>query len=88
MFKGLKVVDEVILQSKSTILSYGSSKYKAGFAGDSVLRAFSNAIDGQFCHNRVIVAKGEKESFVNYETQSKRGIFFLEYLIEHGIVIN
>ena len=68
----------------SIVIDNGSGRMKAGFAGDDAPRTVFPSIVGRFN----IIGRRDKEFYVGYEAQLRRGILKLHHPIEHGIIKN
>ncbi|KAG8389816.1 hypothetical protein BUALT_Bualt01G0017800 [Buddleja alternifolia] len=65
------------------VVDIGTGTVKAGFAGDDGPRAVFPSIVGRPRHTGVM---GQKDVYVGYEAECRRGILRWNYPIEHGIV--
>jgi len=61
---------------------------KAGFAGDDAPRCVFPSIVGRPKTESAMMGTAKKDAYIGDDAQAQRGILFIKYPIEHGIITN
>ncbi|OMJ71165.1 hypothetical protein SteCoe_30709 [Stentor coeruleus] len=77
-----------MLDMLSLVIDNGSDTCKAGFSGEDEPRAVFPNIVGRPYMPGIIMGTNEKEVYIGYEAQAKRGVLNIKCPIEHGIITN
>lgn len=74
------------LHNAPIVIDNGSGTIRAGFAGEDVPRCFFPSYVGRPKHVRTMAGALEGELFIGPQAQQYRGLFKINYPLEHGIV--
>lgn len=72
----------------AVVIDNGSGRCKAGLAGEDCPKAVFAAMVGRPKQKGVMVGAGAKEEYVGDAAMARRGVLFIKYPLEHGIVTN
>ncbi|XP_064595283.1 uncharacterized protein LOC135461926 isoform X2 [Liolophura sinensis] len=73
-------------ETMNIVIDNGSCVCKMGFAGDDAPRCLSSSVVGRTRHAQVMVGLGNRDTYIGYMAQEKRGMLSLEYPIKRGVV--
>lgn len=74
------------LHNAPIVIDNGSGTIRAGFAGEDVPKCFFPSYVGRPKHIRTMAGALEGELFIGPQAQQYRGLFKINYPLEHGIV--
>ena len=74
------------LHNAPIVLDNGSGTIRAGFAGQDVPKCFFPSFVGRPKHVRTMAGALEGDVFIGPQAQQYRGLFKINYPLEHGIV--
>lgn len=74
------------LHNAPIVLDNGSGTIRAGFAGQDVPKCFFPSFVGRPKHIRTMAGALEGDVFIGPQAQQYRGLFKINYPLEHGIV--
>ncbi|CAP23502.1 Protein CBG03145 [Caenorhabditis briggsae] len=81
-------MDYDVIANQPVVIDNGSGVIKAGFAGEQQPKVrFANFV-GRPKYHRVMAGGLEGDIFIGSKAESNRGLFSIEYPMEHGIVNN
>jgi centractin len=74
------------LHNAPIVLDNGSGTIRAGFAGQDLPKCFFPSFVGRPKHVRTMAGALEGDVFIGPQAQQYRGLFKINYPLEHGIV--
>lgn len=74
------------LHNAPIVIDNGSGTIRAGFAGEDVPKCFFPSYVGRPKHVRTMAGALEGDVFIGPQAQQYRGLFKINYPLEHGIV--
>ena len=74
------------LHDAPIVLDNGSGTIRAGFAGQDLPKCFFPSFVGRQKHIRTMAGALEGDVFIGPQAQQYRGLFKINYPLEHGIV--
>ena len=74
------------LHNAPIVLDNGSGTIRAGFAGQDVPKCYFPSFVGRPKHVRTMAGALEGDVFIGPQAQQYRGLFKINYPLEHGIV--
>lgn len=74
------------LHNAPIVLDNGSGTIRAGFAGQDLPKCFFPSFVGRPKHIRTMAGALEGDVFIGPQAQQYRGLFKINYPLEHGIV--
>jgi centractin len=74
------------LHNAPIVIDNGSGTIRAGFAGEDVPKCYFPSYVGRPKHVRTMAGALEGDVFIGPQAQTYRGLFKINYPLEHGIV--
>jgi centractin len=74
------------LHNAPIVIDNGSGTIRAGFAGEDVPKCYFPSYVGRPKHVRTMAGALEGDVFIGPQAQQYRGLFKINYPLEHGIV--
>eukprot|EP01001_Neometanema_parovale_P006616 NODE_2966_length_1305_cov_360.430626_g2817_i0.p1 GENE.NODE_2966_length_1305_cov_360.430626_g2817_i0~~NODE_2966_length_1305_cov_360.430626_g2817_i0.p1 ORF type:complete len:377 (-),score=130.60 NODE_2966_length_1305_cov_360.430626_g2817_i0:114-1244(-) len=75
-------------EQTALVCDNGSGMVKAGFAGDDAPRCVFPSIVGRPKQEGAMMGTAKKDAYIGDDAQAKRGVLFIKYPIDHGVVTN